>query len=477
MLKNISKIDANTSSSNLVQKIDHNSQDSDLGKNKVSFRNLPIKCKLSIGSSVDPLEHEADAMADKVMRMPENGLIQRKCSSCEEEEKLQRKPLASFIQKKGAHGGLVASASVSNRINSSRGKGSGLSGSTKSFMESRFETDFSNVNIHIGGEATQMNRELNAKAFTVGNDIYFNEGQYQPGSNEGKHLLAHELTHAVQQNISVRKKIQRWTISGNTATADNEGDYLGRLAIKAGGNFNDWKCIKPLKMKTSTLKKVPSRFNDHYEEYVQIGDQFDISNIIAAAGGALNIYLFDDAIDKKDADLAKLFYPGSVSSLSVDTDIDSSSNSGMNPIGTMVIFGHSHGDSMWGSASTFIPRQTDPEDPVQSHVLASVGLFPRRCWFAKNAVVRSVGCNSEVFGNDFAKAYLRKGAKIITTTASVRPTCTAANNDQFTNICKLFDGVDFAASPAPSAAILEGPFNSVGAFHGGSFWKEIDGKL
>ena len=63
---------------------------------------LSIQCKLSVGAVDDPLEDEADAMADKVMRMPEQNLIQRKCAHCEEEEKAQRKPLASFIQKKCA---------------------------------------------------------------------------------------------------------------------------------------------------------------------------------------------------------------------------------------------------------------------------------------------------------------------------------------------------------------------------------------
>lgn len=74
-------------------------------------------------------------------------------------------------------------------------------------MQSRFGADFSDVKIHTGGEAILMKRELNAKAFTVGNDIYFNEGQYNPNSGEGKHLLAHELVHTVQQG-SV-KTIQR----------------------------------------------------------------------------------------------------------------------------------------------------------------------------------------------------------------------------------------------------------------------------
>lgn len=172
--------------------------------------NMVVQARLQVGAVNDPLEHEADSMADKVMRMPTNGLIQRKCSSCEEEDKAMRKPLASFIQKKGEQGGIRASESVSNPILNSRGKGNNLSGNTKGFMESRFGTEFSNVNIHTGREATQLSQNLGAKAFTVGNDIYFNSGQYAPNTSEGKRLLAHELTHVVQQGS--QEKIQRQEI-------------------------------------------------------------------------------------------------------------------------------------------------------------------------------------------------------------------------------------------------------------------------
>lgn len=172
-----------------------------------------LQTKLTVGSPNDPLEHEADVMADTIMRMPEQNFIQRKCSHCEEEEKIQRKPLASFIQRKGSSTGSTASDAVSNKINASKGNGSSMDGNTQTFMQSRFGADFCDVKIHTDGEAIQMNRELNAKAFTVGNDIYFNEGQYNPHSNEGKHLLAHELTHTVQQGAVINKKIQRVELS------------------------------------------------------------------------------------------------------------------------------------------------------------------------------------------------------------------------------------------------------------------------
>ncbi|MBK6730899.1 MAG: DUF4157 domain-containing protein [Bacteroidetes bacterium] len=68
-------------------------------------------------------------------------------------------------------------------------------------MENAFSTDFSAVKIHTDVQASEMSKGINAKAFTYGNDIYFGEGQYNVDSGEGKHLLAHELTHTLQQNI------------------------------------------------------------------------------------------------------------------------------------------------------------------------------------------------------------------------------------------------------------------------------------
>src|SRR4030095_2547165 len=201
---------------------------------KESRECLPIQCKLSIGSPDDPLEHEADVVADKVMRMPEQNFVQRKCPDCEkedelqlkpetssfvhrkcaeceeEEEELQRKPLASpitpFIQAKGNKGG-IASDSISQKIDSTKGGGSSMDGGTQGFMESRFGTDFSGVKIHTDENAVQMSQELNAQAFTTGSDVYFNAGKYDPSSETGKHLLAHELTHTIQQSNNIQTKL------------------------------------------------------------------------------------------------------------------------------------------------------------------------------------------------------------------------------------------------------------------------------
>jgi hypothetical protein len=172
---------------------------------------LRVHKKLSVGAVNDPLEYEADAMADKVMKTPDDQTIQRKAScSCNDydDEHVHLKPLANqvtpFIQAKGDEGSTVSN-SVSDRVKSTMGGGSPLSDSTKSFMENRFGTDFSDVKIHTGDESIQLSQELNAKAFTVSNNVYFNSGQYQPDTSSGKHLLAHELTHVVQQGKEVSR--------------------------------------------------------------------------------------------------------------------------------------------------------------------------------------------------------------------------------------------------------------------------------
>lgn len=189
-----------------------------------------VQKKLKIGAPDDPLEVEADAVADKVVQQAQNPLppksntgplVQRKCSKCKDDE-LQKKPLAEsispWVQKKALSSGgdSVASDSVSQQIAASKGGGSTMNDTTRGFMENRFGNDFSQVRIHTDSNATQLSKSLNAQAFTVGNDIYFNEGKYNPSTQSGKHLLAHELTHTIQQS-GVRRKIQK---------KDDLGDYV-----------------------------------------------------------------------------------------------------------------------------------------------------------------------------------------------------------------------------------------------------------
>ncbi|HEY9737029.1 MAG TPA: DUF4157 domain-containing protein, partial [Trichocoleus sp.] len=97
------------------------------------------------------------------------------------------------------NGSFEAGSQIESRLQSSRGGGQPLPNATRDFMESRFGNDFSGVRVHTNAESVQMNQSLQAQAFTHGNDIYFNSGKYNPESSRGKRLLAHELTHTIQQ--------------------------------------------------------------------------------------------------------------------------------------------------------------------------------------------------------------------------------------------------------------------------------------
>lgn len=171
---------------------------------------------LSISQPGDILEREADHVADQVMRMAEapsaphvshaatDATIQRRCAKCEEEEdhtQLQRKEASANA--------APFNASLSASINALTGKGSALPSFARNFFEPRFGADFSQVRIHAGTEAGNIAQSINARAFTVGQNIAFAPGQYAPHSEEGQRLLAHELTHVLQQKGASTGTVQR----------------------------------------------------------------------------------------------------------------------------------------------------------------------------------------------------------------------------------------------------------------------------
>ncbi|MCC5905119.1 MAG: DUF4157 domain-containing protein [Balneolaceae bacterium] len=177
------------------------------------FGPATLQPKLEIGSPDDAYEREADRVADQVIRMSDPAIqkfddeddelqmkrksaIQMKCDTCKHEEELQRKPL---IQRK-ADNSQAVSSELSQKIYSIKGSGHSLPNKTQQEMGAKIGADFSRVRVHTGSNAIQLNRELGARAFTVGSDIFFNQGQYNPNSGEGKRLMAHELVHVLHQS-------------------------------------------------------------------------------------------------------------------------------------------------------------------------------------------------------------------------------------------------------------------------------------
>ena len=197
-----------------------------------------VQTKLKISTPGDRFEREADTVADQVMRMFHPGAIaisrvatsagsptqplQRACSHCE--DTMQRKAMCDDCEAKVQRSARSDAPAGGNhafpaQVAASRGGGQPLSGSERAFFESRFNYDFGGVRIHTNNSAAQAADSVSARAFTVGGDIFFGARQYAPGSARGQRLLAHELTHVIQQQ-SAGPMIAR-------APGDNESATLG----------------------------------------------------------------------------------------------------------------------------------------------------------------------------------------------------------------------------------------------------------
>ncbi|NJL09756.1 MAG: DUF4157 domain-containing protein [Calothrix sp. SM1_7_51] len=182
----------------------------------------PIQAKLTIGAPGDKYEQEADRVATQVVNFlnapvaqQSNQNIQRDKMS--DEDELMMKPLLSNIQREempeeeelqmkpmsqlqAGNSSTNATADLSNSIEKARGGGQPLTPNIQKPMERAFRADFSRVKVHTDAQADQLNKSIQAKAFTTGQDVFFRQGAYQPGSRGGQELIAHELTHVLQQS-------------------------------------------------------------------------------------------------------------------------------------------------------------------------------------------------------------------------------------------------------------------------------------
>ena len=158
-----------------------------------------VQAKLRVGPPGDKYEKEADQVAEQVMRMPEPTVQRKGCSSCSEKEEER------LVQAKsaGSAGNGRAQAMDHPQIQSVLSSpGKPLDAATRNFMEPRFGQDFSRVRVHTDRRAAESARTVNAQAYTVGRNIVFGAGAYSLGALTGRKLLAHELTHVVQQQAA-----------------------------------------------------------------------------------------------------------------------------------------------------------------------------------------------------------------------------------------------------------------------------------
>ena len=257
-----------------------------------------VQAKLKIGQPNDPQEKEADLMGERVLDTskaePKIGKpsdaepgysntntpnVQKKCADCEKEEKvdkkeeeqetpiqektadIQTKPIFESnadqnLQTKSENGTAssnTANSALTQQLSQNKGKGEPLPEETQGEMENTFGADFSGVKIHTGSAAEDMNQGLQAKAFTHGSDIYFNKGQYNPDSRDGKRLLGHELTHVVQQG-KAGSSVQKQEVSEGNAPTDDPAKELQQSEQEAQA-AKDFSLLDLLKQKVEEKKK------------------------------------------------------------------------------------------------------------------------------------------------------------------------------------------------------------------------------
>lgn len=195
-----------------------------------------VQPKIKIHAANDHFEKEADHVADRVIANEKASTpvkisrvgagtqrkcancdkeekevqacqVQRKCSSCEEKAAVQTKPI-NFLQTKihsgdnSPPGAREANTTLTSVLSNQSTRGSPLPSSTREHMEQRMGADFSQVRIHTSPSSHEASTAIGARAFTNGAHIHFSNGEFNPQSQSGKHLLAHELTHTIQQGAS-----------------------------------------------------------------------------------------------------------------------------------------------------------------------------------------------------------------------------------------------------------------------------------
>lgn len=251
-----------------------------------------IQPKLTIGQPGDKYEQEADSMAAKVMAMPDSAVqreaipeedqelhakpqLQWEAMPEEEDETLQAKSKIqnpkSKIQAKGE--APAVPANFDRQLAQHKGSGHPLSDETRAFMEPRFGADFSNVRVH---ETPDLANAIQAQAFTHGQNIYFNSGKYNPGSSGGKELLAHELTHVVQQRSFSKS-------SGMLAQRGSNSIQLQKVSNKDNQLSATSKLPKPLPHKIGKVDYYRARNTDYLRRhrvtpppdyYLDYGDKY-----------------------------------------------------------------------------------------------------------------------------------------------------------------------------------------------------------
>ena len=191
----------------------------------------------SADSEPDELQRKLDTEQDELQRSASTEPDELQRSATAQEDDVQRSPARGsepgLLQRAGG-GAPQVSESVQAGIRGQMTGGRKLDEPTREFMESRFDADFGAVRVHDDKESARLSTRLGARAFTTRGHIFFGEGQYSPGTGEGRRLLAHELTHTLQQGVALQRSPQ---VSGSAPATQVQrlgiSDALDYFADKA----------------------------------------------------------------------------------------------------------------------------------------------------------------------------------------------------------------------------------------------------
>ncbi|MGB9180968.1 MAG: DUF4157 domain-containing protein, partial [Pyrinomonadaceae bacterium] len=148
------------------------------------------------------------------------------CSDCDD-KRLR-------VQRRSANGSSKTSCSTETVEGVLEEEGAGLDEATRAFMESRFGHDFNSVRVHTDARAAESARSVNALAYTVGQHVVFGSGHYQPQTQTGRHLIAHELAHTIQQGGKQRAQQSKLEVGEEGDELEREADLIADRVMKGG---------------------------------------------------------------------------------------------------------------------------------------------------------------------------------------------------------------------------------------------------
>ena len=320
------------------------------GFSRIPVTTGPIQTKLAINKPGDEYEQEADRVAQQVMRMPEPK-FQRACAcgdTCPRCQSRQSSQAPKILQTKRAHASDKDQNLAPSFINEAlTGTGQPLNRSMRDFMEPRFGHDFSQVRVPAGNQPAQSANSISARAYTVGANIVFNRGEYAPETRKGRQLLAHDLTHVIQQGRA-GPSVHRGYVPGTGGTVDvtrataasavlqratweevlsglSEDEAAASIdQVLGSGAYDDWMTLEAAhdyEMKRARVNRA--RFSAFSESSGAMHLDFDADRVARAMldlRDEMSNILTDTSVDKDRIDAIQSVLAMSIDLLEMDND-------------------------------------------------------------------------------------------------------------------------------------------------------------